>query len=900
MRFLLFHNLSFLIVLLLFNSNGLAQNKETILPKTLILKVKEAYRNICFKKVIDHTSFNKSVNELGLAGLTKIFPDKEAVYSKNSKDLSLIYLLNYTNSYTEDEAIRMLKKMNLFEYVESYDIPKLTYTPNDTLLAEQYHISLINAIGAWDINRGDTNIVIGITDTGWDPSHPDLVDNVKVNYSDPINGIDDDNDGFIDNNLGWDLGMNDNNALFESSSHGVHVTGIAAAVTDNITGVVGVGFNTKFLPIKISNAAGVLTHAYQGIVYAADHGCSIINCSWGSYQSGQFQKDVIDYALSKGCIVVAAVGNDNQEGTFYPAGYEGVVAVASTNQNDLKHSISNFGYYVDVSSPGESIWSTVGQGGYGLNSGTSMASPMIAGSIAIIKAQFPSYTNEQVIATLRASSDNINGINTAFIDKLGNGRVNLFNALSNTGLQFIEMTNYIITDGNNNVYQPADTLRLSGTFNNYLAPITGASVTLTSNSEFIEVLNAATNLPALNTLDIANNTDDPFLIRILSGVPVDEEVILQLTISNDTFTYNQYITFLLNPSSINLLVNQISTTITSNGRVGSNGKNIGLGFTYKGKQLLFEAGLMVGDGRVADVIRDGNKRDQDFLSINNINFQFPYKSNLDLRGVMDDSPHISPMDVIITHSYYAYANPPDDKYIIVTYDIENNGFVDLTDLYAGIFADWDITENNLNKADYDSGRKMGYVYSLDADGTYAAIKVLSNNTATNYAIDLNGGESSLTNGGFSTSEKYIALSASKNSAGGTNGSDVAHVVSTGKFNLNVRKRKRVAFAIIAGDNLSDVQASADAAQFRYVNDGLNISEQLKDNTYVVAPNPTKGIFYVNTEEEVKSITIKNVLGESIQEYSNSLIDISTYPNGIYFIEVNMEGKKLTEKLILAK
>ena len=189
--------------------------------------------------------------------------------------------------------------MKITEYVEPYYLPKLTYTPSDTITDNQRYLDLMEAENAWDITKGDTTIVIGITDTGWDTSHPDLLDNVKINYNDPINGVDDDNDGYIDNYIGWDLGMDDNDAMWESSAHGTNVSGIAAAATDNVTGIAGVGFNTKFMPIKISNSVGVLTRAYQGVVYAADHGCFIINCSWGSFVPSQFGQDIIDYATIK-------------------------------------------------------------------------------------------------------------------------------------------------------------------------------------------------------------------------------------------------------------------------------------------------------------------------------------------------------------------------------------------------------------------------------------------------------------------------------------------------------------------------------------------------------------------------------------------------------------------------
>ena len=419
-----------LILTVLTVHNGFANKTDETLPKTIIFKVKEQFRSQCDNSSIAIASFNQLFAEIGVGSLEKIFPNKKYERRAGFIDLSLIYELHYTNTYSIEEVVKKMNDLNVAEYTEAYYLPQPTYTPSDTSLPIQYYINLINAENAWNITTGDTNIVIGITDTGWDPIHLDLVGNVKVNYADPINGSDDDSDGYIDNYLGWDLGMNDNDALWESLSHGVNVTGIAAAVTDNITGISGVGFKSKFLPVKISNNIGLLTDAYQGVVYAADHGCFVINCSWGSYDSTLFAKNIIDYAIiNKGCLVVAAAGNDNSDSVFYPAGYVGVLSVAATDQNDIKLGTSNYGSYIDVSAPGGSIYTT-GPGGYSTNSGTSMAVPMVSGGAALLKAQFPSYTNAQITAIIKSTADDLNVLNPSYANELGSGRLNLFNAVS--------------------------------------------------------------------------------------------------------------------------------------------------------------------------------------------------------------------------------------------------------------------------------------------------------------------------------------------------------------------------------------------------------------------------------------------------------------------------------------
>ena len=258
------------------------------LQKTIIVKVRPEYASMCALNTIENPVFKKLYVEISGVGLMKKFPFVKAPQkSMNEKgerliDLTLIYQFSYSGNLSLEKTINKFLNTQLFEYVEPHYLPHLCYTPNDTLLSSQYGIVNIQAENAWSVNtttaRGDTNVVIGITDTGTDPLHNDLKTQIKHNYSDVPGGGDTDGDGYLDNFSGWDLGENDNDPTWTANPHGVHVSGIAAAAVDNITGVAGVGFKCKFLPVKIADAGGALTQAYEGVVYAADHGCAIISC----------------------------------------------------------------------------------------------------------------------------------------------------------------------------------------------------------------------------------------------------------------------------------------------------------------------------------------------------------------------------------------------------------------------------------------------------------------------------------------------------------------------------------------------------------------------------------------------------------------------------------------------
>jgi len=393
------------------------------------------------------------------------------------------------------------------EYAEPKYTHKLYLTPNDPSITNQNAwLTKINAFNAWNTSTGDTNVVIGTVDSGTDIDHPDLVGNLKINYAQPVNGIDDDNDGYIDNYRGWDMSENDNNANVDNSDHGSHVSGCAAAVSNNGIGVASAGFKCKFLPVKCAKQTSTtsIDNGYEGIVYAANHGCNIINCSWGGGSAGKTGLDAVTYAtINKNCLVMAAAGNDNADITGYPAGYQYVTSVATTNNSDIKASFSTYNYTVDVSAPGNNIYATLYDNAYGNNSGTSMATPIAAGAAALIKSVSPTYTGLQIGEQLRVTCSNIYNIsfNVNYINKMGKGRINMGNSLTQS-VPSVRMEPINITDGNDNAFVALDTLKIAGNFLNYLAATGNCNVTLTaqSNAQYVTIINPSFSIGTLATL----------------------------------------------------------------------------------------------------------------------------------------------------------------------------------------------------------------------------------------------------------------------------------------------------------------------------------------------------------------------------------------------------------------
>ena len=347
------------------------------------------------------------------------------------------------------QAIKQLSANPNIERVEPNYIITINLTPNDPSYSQLWGLHNIGQTGgtqdadidapeAWDINTGSGNVVVAVIDSGVDYTHPDLAANIWVNSGEIAgNGIDDDGNGFIDDINGYDFINNDADPM-DDNSHGTHVSGTIAAVGNNALGVVGVSWNAKIMGLKFlgANGSGSTAGAIQAVLYAANNGANIINASWGGGGFSQSLSDAITTANNAGVLFVAAAGNANSNNDlspFYPASYTApnVISVASTTSTDGRSGFSNYGATtVDLGAPGSSIYSTTPGNTYGFKSGTSMASPHVAGAAAVVLAANPGFTVAQLKARLLNTVDVIPSL-TGFT--VTGGRLNLNAALGGGG-----------------------------------------------------------------------------------------------------------------------------------------------------------------------------------------------------------------------------------------------------------------------------------------------------------------------------------------------------------------------------------------------------------------------------------------------------------------------------------
>lgn len=345
-----------------------------------------------------------------------------------------------------EEAIQLFESDPRVEYiVPNYRIYLDSTYPNDPYFHQLWAMynrgevrgqadADIDATDAWDIETGG-EIIVGVCDSGVDYTHEDLAANIFINPNEiPDNGIDDDNNGLIDDVRGWDFGDDDNDPM-DAHGHGTHVSGTIAAVGNNGIGVTGVNWNAKILPLKIvdSQGEGFTAPAAKAIEYAILMGARVTNHSWGSGNPFQPLNDAILAAQEAGVLTVASAGNSgvqlNERNQHFPAGlpYDGIVSVANTTRDDHLASSSNWSRVnVDLGAPGSGVLSTTPNNNYESYTGTSMSAPHVTGAIALIWSHAPYLTLMEMKNLLLASVDSLPDLIETTVS---GGRLNLRRAL---------------------------------------------------------------------------------------------------------------------------------------------------------------------------------------------------------------------------------------------------------------------------------------------------------------------------------------------------------------------------------------------------------------------------------------------------------------------------------------
>ncbi|MDO1450594.1 S8 family serine peptidase [Rhodocytophaga aerolata] len=846
------------------------------LPNQLIVKFRSPVTTKGYRT--DDASFRSkyaAFKQLGVRKTHKLHPDdyttstnnklKNLLGARKKPGLSLIYQIELDSKADLMKAIELLKSQPDVVYAEPVyqHFPLDVYTPNDPQAHAngQYYLSEIKAFEAWALEKGNPAVTIGVVDYGFIPVHEDLAANIQYNLADPVDGKDNDKDGYIDNYAGWNVGDNNNN-LYPATGNGVHGTwtsGIAAAVADNGKGIAGTGLKCKFMPVK---GEGIRTdgvnyysvfYGYAGLLYAAKHGSKVINLSWGRPGVySQYEEEVINFVVdSLDVVIVAAAGNDNNEVLYWPASYDKVISVAGTdyeNRDQRWQSYdpaigSNYNDKVDICAPSEYILTSSYYNPadanssytyyYDARSGTSMAAPQVSAAAALVRSKFPGLSAMEVKNRLLATADNIDASNPDYVGKLGRGRLNIYKALTDeASMQAIALEKFIIS---NQQRQPFLLSGDSASIALYLKSLYGnfnnLHVQLSSSTKGVTITKPAVSFTPLTQGNSVNNLTNAFQVKVDKGLAASTQAIFKLVLMDGSFSYTTYFKVIINPDYLTIQNNQVSLTLGNTGRFGFNDDFLGWtqkgsGFVYKGNNLLFEGGLLLGTGptQVSNSIMNqpfqnfyyGNSRlnweigkDNHFTSSKHFDSFSSTAKDIEVRNTLVDtvkSKNPNPIGVTVAQRSYTWH---DDKFIILEYQITNSTKAEISSVYAGISANFDIQGSASNMATWDEANKLCYMYNQNAQNIYAGVQLLTTQTANCYIIDHKTGISLINDFQFTSEKKYTCLSSGifqKQSTAGA--SDVQQTVSAQVTNLKPGETRIVAFAFLAGDNLADLQASA--------------------------------------------------------------------------------------------
>jgi subtilisin family serine protease len=424
-----------------------------------------------------------------------------------------------------------------------------TTVPDDPLYSQQTNITQTNIDDVWnEYTTGDGSQIVAILDTGVDYTHPDLEANIWINEAElnGVEGYDDDGNGYVDDIRGWDF-INNDNAPLDDNMHGTHVAGIVGAVGGNGIGVAGAAWNVKLMPIKVfqSNGAGNSSTIAEGVNYATANGATIQNMSFGSYAESSTLKSALENAYASS-LLVGAAGNDGicigpgvcpnkiPSAPLYPGAYTFVLGVEDGNgiydnydqDGPIYSGYSNFLNY-EVKAPGSAIMNTVPNGGYRALTGTSMATPLVAGAMALYMQQKPDDSKKLIFGNLINTSGQNVDIKAA-IDVVPTPVLKVLSA---------DIKDEINDQNNNGFWEPGETLELFPMIKNYWGPTDDVRVGIefwefedTSKAEILEseiAIGSITAYANLQKLDqslkikladnIANNVNIQFKVSVWSG-----------------------------------------------------------------------------------------------------------------------------------------------------------------------------------------------------------------------------------------------------------------------------------------------------------------------------------------------------------------------------------------------
>lgn len=755
--------------------------------------------------------------------------------------------------------------------------------PNDPYYPLQWGLTRVQAEAGWDLSGGDPDIVIAICDLGTDFTHRDLASQQWINDEELAGqaGVDDDGNGLVDDIFGYDWVDLDGDPSPESGdAHGTQVAGIAAAARNNGLGISGIAGDCRLMAVRCGTGTTV-PYGYEGIWYAARAGAKVINCSWSGYGFSNYESEIIQYAQSQGCVIVAAAGNEGETINHYPATYAGVVGVAATDITDLAPSFTNRGPWVDIAAPGVDIFSTTPQNSYGLASGTSMSCPLVAGALALVWSRWPDLTPEQVSARLVASADPIDIRNAAWEGFLGLGRLNLYRALADSlpGIRLESIEWQEISGDMDGRLEPGEHALLTVLVHNDLALAEGVTGYLGAATSHARVLRATSPYGDLPPGGPWANQSPKFELEVLSGAQNGLVIPLTIEWTGETGRVLARTTYDLQADSqaATLANGALALGVGENGCFGFydyiQDRQVGVGLQEieRPSNLLWHGSLLIGaHGVVSDNCFGNTARTRfDFLALpDSVAWVGPSpRADIEARASFRDSGSPSPLFVDVEARVLGFYGAQANHLFILEFTITNRGVNRYEDTYVGLFLDWDIPYYDANLGDFDVTGDFAYVQGTLPGFSWAGVASVSHRFAAfrllNNALDLYSG-------GWTDGRKWEILTGGITPVQGDTATDVSEIVAVGPLCLDPAGTQVVAMALLVGEDLGALRNLAERARALYSPVPARPAASRPQDTYAahpgLFPNPaTLGapLQVALPTEESAEVRFYNILGQQV-------------------------------------
>lgn len=846
------------------------------------------------------------------------------------------FILTYRDSTAPETAVAIARKSNVIEVAEPRYIRRSQFTPNDPHVGEQFGLGLMHVPEAWDLVRCDSTMLLAVDDVGTDWSHEDLEPSIATNWGEigidsngidkRANGIDDDGNGYIDDWHGWDFaGANGDAPDNDSRSpddHGTHTGGIMAAAGNNGKGIAGVAFGARLLPLKTAgDYSGSLDFAFQGVIYAADMHAKAVNCSFGGYNYAQAEQDAVSYAVSKGCAIVAASGNDSSFRDVYPAAYQFVLGVGASTASGGYASYADYNTHVSVFAPGgeagQKIISTLPGNQYGGEYGTSMASPQACGVVGLVRQRFPWMNALQACQQVRATAvpQVVDSAHRGFV---GHGLVNALAAVTDTNARSarIERVN-IADDIGLGHFVAGESGGIVLTVHNYLKPVRDlwATLEVIEGSSAISLNQTSVFFGQAGMDQLVENVQASLRLTVLDDVAANTRVTIRVTFNDTLVHYGpdmDYFSFIVGPTYLDLNANNLTVTFSSFGSIGYNdpiADNQGSGFQWRNppanigplaRNVLFNGGLMIGSDsqHVVDVVlANSNSADRDFSPTQTIANATPdHGAAQELVCKYSDAiaDAFNRVGVTVTQRAYAFTQGLTANAAVVQYILRHAPDATTNDpLAAAVYMDWDVgLSGAVNITRVDSLKHVAVTYRLEPNYPYVGVALLSpapEGSVLNYhAIRNDGSQGDInTYGGFDREQKWRAMTEFFPTTGP---GDVSMVM--GLKNLTLAQgdslEMTLVFALAQTSDLLD--ETIDTVKTLWLHSADVAQTATQDHSISVYPNPFGSRLHVSWPHSgLASVAIYDALGREIATNhfvgSNGTFGSLRLPAGIYTIEV---------------